>query len=69
MSNIILLSMQKFSSNVIEKCLEYNTKEANRSMVECIMRDPSKYFMLLSDQFGNYVIQKCLSVAQEPQLT
>lgn len=37
MSNIVLLSMQKFSSNVIEKCLEYNTKEVNRQMVDCIM--------------------------------
>ena len=29
MSDIIQLSKQKFSSNVIEKCLEYNTIEMN----------------------------------------
>jgi pumilio RNA-binding family len=30
MSDIFNLSMQKFSSNVIEKCLEHNTKETNK---------------------------------------
>lgn len=68
-SNLIPLSKQKFSSNVIEKCLEYNTKEANRQLIECIIRDKTQNFNLLSDQFGNYVIQKCLAVAQEPQLS
>lgn len=69
MSDIINLSKQKFSSNVIEKCLEYNSKEVNKQMVAAIMGDPTQYFGLLSDQFGNYVLQKSLSVAQEPQLT
>jgi pumilio RNA-binding family len=69
MSNIISLSKQKFSSNVIEKCLEHNTKEVNKQLVACIMSDRSHYFDLLSDQFGNYVLQKSLSVAQEPQLS
>lgn len=69
MSDIINLSKQKFSSNVIEKCLEHNTKEVNKQMVASIMSDPDHYFDLLSDQFGNYVLQKSLSVAQEPQLS
>jgi pumilio RNA-binding family len=56
MSDIINLSKQKFSSNVIEKCLEHNTKEVNKQMVSCIMSDPDHYFDLLSDQFGNYVL-------------
>lgn len=33
MSDIIQLSKQKFSSNVIEKCLEHNTTEMNQEMV------------------------------------
>ena len=33
------------------------------------MSNQSQYFNLLIDNFGNYVIQKCLSVAQEPQLS
>lgn len=54
---------------MIEKCLEYNTKEVNKQMVAAIMGDPTQYYGLLSDQFGNYVLQKSLSVAQEPQLS
>jgi len=41
MSDIIVLSKQKFSSNVIEKCLECNTKEINSQLVASIMGDPS----------------------------
>lgn len=63
MSDIIALSKQKFSSNVIEKCLECNTKEINNQMVASIMGDPTQYYELLSDQFGNYVLQKSLTVA------
>ena len=33
MSDLINLSKQKFSSNVIEKCLEHNTPEMNAKIV------------------------------------
>jgi len=49
MSDIVNFSKQKFCSNVIEKCLEYNSKEVNRSMVDCIKSRPEEYFNLLSD--------------------
>jgi len=44
MSNLFALSRQKFSSNVIEKCLEFNTPDVNREMVACLMREKSNYF-------------------------
>mmetsp|Transcript_29873 Transcript_29873/g.45673 ORF Transcript_29873/g.45673 Transcript_29873/m.45673 type:complete len:87 (+) Transcript_29873:4418-4678(+) len=66
MSELIPLSKQKFSSNVIEKCLEHNTIEMNEKIVECLIHNQEHCYELLSDQFGNYVIQKCLAVAQEP---
>jgi len=69
MSDIILLSKQKFSSNVIEKCLEHNSVEMNQEMVQHVMNEKAHYFNMLSDQYGNYVIQKCLQVAHEPQLS
>lgn len=56
MSDIIPLSKQKFSSNVIEKCLEHNSVDMNREMVQHIMNESTHYFNLLSDQYGNYVI-------------
>lgn len=69
MSDIIPLSKQKFSSNVIEKCLEHNSVEMNQEMVQHIMNEKAHYLNMLSDQYGNYVIQKCLQVAHEPQLS
>jgi pumilio RNA-binding family len=66
MSQIIVLSKEKFSSNVIEKCLEHNTAEMNTKIVESIMKEKHLYFELLIDHYGNYVIQKCLHVAVEP---
>lgn len=64
MSDLIALSKQKFSSNVIEKCLEFNDFEMNREIVESLMdQGNDQYFDLLSHQYGNYVVQKCLQVA------
>ena len=60
MNDFITFSKQKFSSNVIEKCLEYNTQQMNMVMVECLISNEAKFLNLLSDQYGNYVIQKCL---------
>lgn len=56
MSDIIPLSKQKFSSNVIEKCLEHNSVEMNKEMVQHIMNEKTHHLDLLSDQYGNYVI-------------
>ena len=56
MTDLIAFSKQKFSSNVIEKCLEFNTQSTNFAMVECLMNNEAEYFNLLGDQYGNYVI-------------
>jgi len=56
---LLVLAKQKFSSNVIEKCLEFNTNEVRDQMVEEILQAPSFYEFLV-DQYGNYVIQKAL---------
>lgn len=66
MSDLINLSKQKFSSNVIEKCLEHNTSKMNAQIVQCLMNAKNQYFNMLIDNFGNYVVQKCLQVAKEP---
>jgi hypothetical protein len=49
------LGKQKFSSNVIEKCLELNTPEIKNSMVQEMLQAES-YIDFLQDQYGNYVI-------------
>ena len=65
---MLQLGREKFSSNVIEKCLEHNCPEVKEAMVLEILSAESFYDFLL-DQYGNYVIQKSLSVAQEPNFS
>jgi Pumilio-family RNA binding repeat len=61
-----LLAIQKFSSNVMEKCLERCTDHVK----ECYMQelsDPDRVRELMMDPFGNYVIQRALSVSTHSQ--
>ncbi|RZR92486.1 hypothetical protein BHM03_00020796 [Ensete ventricosum] len=53
------LSVQKYSSNVVEKCLKYARNEGRVNIVWELISDP--YFHhILQDAFGNYVIQSAL---------
>eukprot|EP01129_Flabellula_baltica_P005174 TRINITY_DN1847_c0_g4_i2.p1 TRINITY_DN1847_c0_g4~~TRINITY_DN1847_c0_g4_i2.p1 ORF type:complete len:540 (-),score=130.81 TRINITY_DN1847_c0_g4_i2:17-1636(-) len=61
------MSKQKFSSNVIEKCLKKGDFKAIRKAINefCSSDEPEKrkskkLFLLLGDSYGNYVIQTCL---------
>lgn len=65
LGSLLELGKEKFSSNVIEKCLEHNSVEIKEAMVKEILSAHSFYDFLI-DQYGNYVIQKSLSVAVEP---
>lgn len=55
---------RKFSSNVIEKCLQINIQEVKNQMVKEILKADS-YLIFLKDQYGNYVVQKTLAVAEK----
>jgi len=60
--SVVLLSTQKFSSNVMEKCME----KANDQLLNSIVLElsaPTSLLRLLLDQFANYVIQRAISVA------
>jgi len=50
------LSMQKCSSNVVEKCLKYTQEPKRAKIIHELINDP-KLPHILVDQFGNYVIQ------------
>ena len=65
LGSLLILGREKFSSNVIEKCLEHNSSDMKEALVLEILSADSFYDFLL-DQYGNYVIQKSLSVASEP---
>lgn len=61
-----LLAIQKFSSNVMEKCLE-RCSDRVKEMYLAEMSDPERIRELMMDPFGNYVVQRALSVATHAQ--
>lgn len=60
--NIPLLSKQKFSSNVIEKCLRGAEPDVSRMMVQ-EMLNANELEKMLRDSFANYVVQTALDYA------
>lgn len=62
------LAIQKFSSNVVEKCLERCTDKVREKYLD-ELSDPDRIRELMMDPFGNYVIQRALSVATHAQAT
>ena len=61
-----LLAIQKFSSNVMEKCLERCTDRVKEHYL-AELSDTERVRELMMDPFGNYVIQRALSVATHAQ--
>ncbi|XP_043693848.1 meiotic coiled-coil protein 2-like isoform X2 [Telopea speciosissima] len=61
--NYVHLSTQKFSSNVVEKCLKVFGEE-NRSRIVHEFLSHSHFEQLLQDPFANYVIQSALRVTK-----
>ncbi|RDW83178.1 putative RNA-binding protein [Coleophoma crateriformis] len=62
------LSRQKFSSNVIEKCLRC-AQEPSKDMLIDEMLQPTELDRLLRDSFANYVIQTALDYANPSMKT
>lgn len=58
--NVVLLSKQKFSSNVIEKCIRTASDDTKRLLIE-EMLNPVELDKLLRDSFANYVVQTAVS--------
>ncbi|KAK9058525.1 hypothetical protein SSX86_023367 [Deinandra increscens subsp. villosa] len=53
------LAMQKYSSNVVEKCLKYAREECRVCIVNELMNNP-RLDQIMQDPYGNYVIQAAL---------
>jgi hypothetical protein len=58
--NIYSLSMQKFSANVIEKCLELANKETRDIMINELY-NPGKLLGLLKNKYGKIILHKTLN--------
>ena len=63
------MSIHKFASNVIEKCLYNGTEEQKTEMInELLNKEDNVHDSLISlvkDKFGNYVVQKIIEYAPE----
>ncbi|RVW56049.1 putative pumilio-like 7, chloroplastic [Vitis vinifera] len=62
--NYVHLSMQKFSSHVVEKCLKH-LEESRPRIVHEFLSVPH-FEQLMQDPFANYVIQSALEVTKGP---
>jgi len=64
LKNVLALSIQKFSSNVIEKCLDFcNDYFKEQFVIQITMPDVMK--SLIKNTYGFYVIQKLLQIHKE----
>ncbi|GFZ18147.1 pumilio 12 [Actinidia rufa] len=54
------LSMQKYSSNVVEKCLKYAGEERRSCIIQELINNP-RLDQIMQDPYGNYVIQAALN--------
>ncbi|EIW72686.1 hypothetical protein TREMEDRAFT_72846 [Tremella mesenterica DSM 1558] len=64
--NVCSLSVQKFSSNVVEKCIRVADPEVRKSLVSEVL-NRSRLEKLLRDSYGNYVIQTILDYCELSQ--
>lgn len=64
--NVCLLSVQKFSSNVIEKCIRVCDASTRRQLVEELL-NRARLEKLLRDSFANYVVQTALDYSDPIQ--
>mmetsp|Transcript_17198 Transcript_17198/g.32264 ORF Transcript_17198/g.32264 Transcript_17198/m.32264 type:complete len:1036 (+) Transcript_17198:336-3443(+) len=63
---VCLLAIQKFSSNVMEKCLERCTDRVREAYLD-ELNEADRIRELMMDPFGNYVVQRALSVSTHAQ--
>jgi hypothetical protein len=68
---VVSLSSHKFASNVMEKCIQFCSKEDRDVMIaEILARSPNSSDVLLSmmcDQFSNFVLQRLLDFSDDDQ--
>ena len=65
LSDIMKFSTQKYSSNIIEKCMDCCDQETKELIIQKYC-EPDIIEKLLFDMYGNYVLQKVMSLSKEP---
>lgn len=61
--NYVDLSIQKYSSNVVEKCLKYAGEERVFSIIQELINS-SRIDQIMQDPYGNYVVQAALNLSK-----
>jgi hypothetical protein len=64
--NVCALSVQKFSSNVIEKCVRVAEHSTRKILIEELL-NRTRLEKLLRDSYGNYCVQTALDYAEPGQ--
>jgi hypothetical protein len=65
LDDIMKFSTQKYSSNIIEKCMDCCDEETKELITQKYC-EPQIIEKLLFDMYGNYVLQKVMNVSKEP---
>ena len=58
--NYLSLSMQKFSSNVVENCIKYGKENTVKKIFKNII-EQEKLESLLNNNYGNFVLEKLIA--------
>ena len=63
------MSIHKYASNVIERCLHFGSNEEKNRLIEEILSKGEKVhnslISLVKDKFGNYVVQKMIEYSDK----
>jgi len=70
--NLLAFSQQKFSSNVVEKCMETGSQSERRAIIAKMLNDSGSprgttLEQMMKDPYANYVLQSALKLAQPDQ--
>ena len=65
---IIPLCKEKYSSNVIEKLFDIGNDRIVNCLINYICKNEKTIMELLTDKYGNYIIQKILSICTDKNL-
>ena len=61
LDNLLFLCKEKYASNVIEKFIYFNSPES-KVILNKIINDDNILYNLITDQYGNYIIQRILFI-------
>lgn len=67
-NKIIILCKEKYSSNVIEKLFDIDNISIKNQLIDYITNSESKVMELLTNKYGNYIVQKMISICQDKNL-